>query len=277
MDLQQTLARVLVADLQPIKHSSYNQMFTGVSQLFGTTVFVKVFARQRQGKFEVERQVNQQLNDRVLTSWELSSGEWVLVMRNLKLKPLSELTSPILETMGATLRRFHDQVKLPPSQLAACDFDATARRITELATSSISAQLTGALGWFSQHYSDLRAECRQLPVVCLHGDVGKRNYRLVKGHVELIDFERCRHGYVQEDLQKLFYQDFAGNPAAIAAFQRGYGPTPTTPPLVMNWLRLQCCAGIFTYTQHFSAPQFEAVGRAILADVLTGIAGSSTE
>lgn len=46
-----TLTRLLQADLIPIAHVSFNEMYTGYSRRYDTVVFVKVFSPNHERKF----------------------------------------------------------------------------------------------------------------------------------------------------------------------------------------------------------------------------------
>lgn len=188
---------------------------------------MKVFAPERQGKFLTERAINLQLTDRVLTSCQLATGEWVLVMRDLQLTPLPKAFTPELaQTMGTVLARFHQTVRLPQAtRINALDFEGVADKVDQLATRPDYRQLVRLMTNFQQAAATIQAIFNRQSRVVLHGDVGRRNFQFVNGQLELIDFERAQIGYAQTDFQKLFYQDFAGQPALIAAFLTGYGPT----------------------------------------------------
>ncbi|VDH13210.1 Uncharacterised protein [Lactiplantibacillus plantarum] len=86
--LHKTLTRLLQADLIPIAHVSFNEMYTGYSRRYDTVVFVKVFSPNHERKFRTEQQVTAQLTDRVLASFQLASREWVLVLRDWQLTPV---------------------------------------------------------------------------------------------------------------------------------------------------------------------------------------------
>jgi len=266
---QNDLMAVLQATLRPIDHVSFNQMYTGHSRRWPEPIFVKVFAPERQGKFLTERAINLQLTDRVLTSCQLATGEWVLVMRDLQLTPLPKAFTPELaQTMGTVLARFHQTVRLPQAtRINALDFEGVADKVDQLATRPDYRQLVRLMTNFRQAAATIQAIFNRQSRVVLHGDVGRRNFQFVNGQLELIDFERAQIGYAQTDFQKLFYQDFSGQPALIAAFLTGYGPTGQLPDIAASWLSFVEAVGIFTYVQKLPDPQFEKVGQRLLAAI----------
>ncbi|BDZ31818.1 phosphotransferase [Lactiplantibacillus sp. WILCCON 0030] len=267
--LSHQLATQLQADLVPIVHPSFNRMFTGYSRRWQQVVFVKAFTPERRGKFEIERCVNQQLNDRVLTSWQGPAGEWILVMRDLSVTPLSTPITPALATqMGQVLAHFHQTVSLPvPKTLAVFDFADTEAKIARLPVTPLVGRLTALMSIFERQAGAIKTELGQTKLLGLHGDVSCRNYQFVEGKLQLIDFERAKMGYPQEELQKLFYQDFADQPACRSAFLAGYGALPILSPLTKGWLTFRTAVGIFCYVQAMPDPQFERVGQRMLQAV----------
>jgi len=265
MTLETTLETLLQADLSRIAHPSFNTMFTGFSRRWQCQLFAKVFASDRFGKFSTERTVNEQLNDRVLMSSQLATGEWVLVMRDLPMTPLSaELTPEVAQQMGAVLARFHRTVHLPattnqPSMVMA--------KIDSLRQTPAYPQLLRLQNLYESQLPVIETELRQVKPVVLHGDVGCRNYQLVNGSLVLIDFERAHLGVPQVDFQKLFYQDFAGDQSLQQAFLNGYGALPVLSSLTSSWLTFQSAVGILSYVQRLPDPEFERVAQRMLQTV----------
>lgn len=269
--LQDSLELALQAELQPIAHVSFNQMFTGFSQRYRTAVFVKVFAPHRKGKFVTELTVSQQLASRVLANWQLPSGEWVLVMRDWQLTSLPEVLTPaIVQQVGMVLRQYHQTVLLETDDknMPALDFTGAAARVKELRPSRRDETLQSSLQYFESHWATIKEMLVRQPVVSLHGDVGTRNFRFHDGQIILIDFERARRGYANEDFFKFFYEDLAGQTTLIQAFLKGYHADHQLPLLANDWLLFRCCIGIFFYVQQVPDAKFEAVGEAMLAKIV---------
>ncbi|WP_097037889.1 hypothetical protein [Lactiplantibacillus plantarum] len=136
--LHKTLTRLLQADLIPIAHVSFNEMYTGYSRRYDTVVFVKVFSPNHERKFRTEQQVTAQLTDRVLASFQLASREWVLVLRDWQLTPVpTTLTPALVYQMGQVVSRFHHAIQLPTTAdlMPVLDFDGMAARVERLKTS----------------------------------------------------------------------------------------------------------------------------------------------
>lgn len=268
--LHKTLTRLLQADLIPIAHVSFNQMYTGYSRRYDTVVFVKVFSPNHERKFRTEQQVTAQLTDRVLASFQLASREWVLVLRDWQLTPVpTTLTPALVYQMGQVVSRFHHAIQLPTTAdlMPVLDFDGMAARVERLKTSPHYDALVSLLPHFLDHRTMIITALAPQPVMTLHGDMGTRNFRYHHGQLVLIDFERARHGYALEDCLKFFFEDLQQSATLIQAFWAGYGTDLQIPPLVTQWLLLQCSTGIFTYVNQITDPRFEAVGTAMLAQV----------
>lgn len=238
-----------------------------MSARFKTRVFVKAWPNSRVAKFEMERAVNQQLNQRLLVSGPLVTGYLVLVLRDWQLTPLPTVMTPTLaRTLGQTLRQFHDQVTLPmPPRIAALDFERTANRLTRLRTSRWDAALTQLWQQLAPQQTRIEADLRRQPLVVCHGDVGVRNYFYHDQRLVLIDYERAQVNWPQTDFIKLWTQGFAGEPTLITAFQQGYGPVASITDTTQAWLWLQCAAGIFEYVRQIPEDKFTAVGERLLA------------
>lgn len=268
--LHKTLSTMLQADLIQITHVSFNQTYTGYSRYYGTVIFVKVFGPDRERKFRTEQQVTAQLTNRVLASFQLASHEWVLVLRDWQLTPVPTALTPMLVyQMGQVVAQFHHTVQLPttPDLMPVLDFDGMVARVERLKTSPYYGKLVSALQYFLDHRMMIRTALAQQPVVTLHGDMGTRNFRYHHGQLVLIDFERARRGYALEDCFKFFFEDLQQSSTLIQAFWAGYGTDLQIPPLVIQWLLLQCSTGIFTYVNQIADDRFEAVGTAMLAQV----------
>ncbi|MDV0430332.1 phosphotransferase [Lactiplantibacillus sp. DA1] len=268
--LHKTLTRLLQADLIPIAHVSFNEMYTGYSRRYDTVVFVKVFDPDRERKFRTEQQVTAQLTHRVLASFQLASHEWVLVLRDWQLTPVpTTLTPALVYQMGQAVSQFHHAIQLPttPDTMPVLDFDGMVARVERLKTSLHYGELVSALQYFFDHRMMIRTALAQQPVVTLHGDMGTRNFRYHHGRLVLIDFERARRGYALEDCLKFFFEALQQSSTLIQAFWAGYGTDLQIPPLVTQWLLFQCSTGIFTYVNQITDPRFEAVGTAMLAQV----------
>ncbi|WP_318765365.1 phosphotransferase [Lactiplantibacillus carotarum] len=264
----------LNAHLQVIDHPSFNQMFTGFSVKYQTAVFVKVFAATRVEKFAMERSVNQQLSDRVLTSWRLADGRAVLVMQDLDLTPLPALTPALVTQMGRTLCQFHQTVQLATGPVAPNDrFIRTADRLARLHECAGYPRWQRYYNWFMDYRVQLNSALLRQPVVSLHGDFGVRNCRYCDGRLILIDFERVKPGIAQEDVVKFFQQDLNGRSDLIQAFWNGYGASAVLDRLAVAWLDFDCALGIMTYVQQRPDPAFETVGQRLIGAVNRMVAG----
>jgi len=269
MTLETTLEMQLQADLVRLDHPSFNTMFTGFSRRWQCQLFVKVFAADRFGKFSTERTINEQLNDRVLMSSQLATGEWVLVMRDLSMTPLAaELTPELAQQMGSVLVHFHRTVQLPA---ATNQPSMVMTKIAGLRQTPAYPQLLKLQHLYESRQSVIEAELVQVKPVVLHGDVGCRNYQFINGSLGLIDFERAHLGVPQVDFQKLFYQDFAGEQSLQQAFLNGYGALPALSSLTSSWLTFQSAVGILSYVQRLPDPEFEQVAQRMLQTVIDQI------
>ena len=216
MTIEKILQEKLQADLTKITHESQNSTFVGDSAKFEQKIFVKVFAQA--GKFLTEKAVNEQLNTRVLNSFVIKqTQQFVLVMKDLAPSDIKEEINPDMAfDMGIELSQFHQKVK-PFSGIYLNNqlFEKAKFDISSLQNEEIKSRLLQVLALFTAQKADIAEDLTAHATTVLHGDVGLRNYKIVGGHLSLIDFERARMGVNYQDFIKLFYQDFRLNQKLI--------------------------------------------------------------
>ena len=219
METKEILQKKLKANLTQITHQSLNSTFFGYSEIYKQVIFVKVFAQA--GKFLTEKAVNQQLNTRVLDSFAVKQKQqFVLVMKDLAPSDIKEEITPDMAfDMGIELSKFHQKVK-PFSGIYLNNqlFEKAKFDISSLQNEEIKSRLLQALILFTEQKADIEEDLKAHATTVLHGDVGLRNYKIVAGHLRLIDFERARMGVNYQDFIKLFYQDFGLKKELIVSF-----------------------------------------------------------
>ncbi|WP_187156702.1 phosphotransferase [Lactobacillus melliventris] len=269
MTIEKLLQEKLQADLTKITHESQNSTFVGISAKFEQKIFVKVFAQA--GKFLTEKAVNEQLNTRVLDSFVVKqTQQFVLVMKDLAPSDIKEEINPDMAfNMGIELSHFHQKVK-PFSGIYQNNqlFNKAKRDIDNLNKPEIKNKLMKLLAQFTAERAGIEKDLTVHANTVLHGDVGLRNYKIVAGHLSLIDFERARMGVNCQDFIKLFYQDFGLNKELIISFVKGYekcGQKVAITPVTHAFLIFITAIGIMKYTEKIVDKPFEKIGEQMLA------------
>ena len=269
MIIEKFLQEKLQADLTKITHESQNSTFVGDSAKFKQKIFVKVFAQE--GKFLTEKAVNEQLNTRVLDSFAVKqTQQFVLVMKDLAPTDVKgQITSDLAFKMGIQLARFHQNVK-PFSGIYLNNrlFEKAKFDSNSLQNEEIKSRLLQVLALFTTRKADIAEDLKAHATTVLHGDVGLRNYKIVRGQLSLIDFERARMGVNYQDFIKLFYQDFRLNQKLIAFFINGYrkcGEEVAVTPLTQSFLIFITAIGIMKYTEKIADKPFKEIGEQMLA------------
>ena len=269
MTIEKFLQEKLQADLTKITHESQNSTFVGDSAKFKQKIFVKVFAQE--GKFLTEKAVNEQLNTRVLDSFVVKqTQQFVLVMKDLAPSDIKEEINPDMAfNMGIELSHFHQKVK-PFSGIYQNNqlFNKAKRDIDNLNKPEIKNKLLKLLAQFTAERAGIEKDLTVHANTVLHGDVGLRNYKIVAGHLSLIDFERARMGVNYQDFIKLFYQDFGLNKELIVSFVKGYekcGQKVAITPVTQAFLIFITAIGIMKYTEKIEDKPFEKIGKQMLA------------
>ena len=269
MTIEKILEEKLQAGLTKITHESQNSTFVGDSAKFEQKIFVKVFAQA--GKFLTEKAVNEQLNTRVLDSFVVKqTQQFVLVMKDLAPSDIKEEINPDMAfNMGIELSHFHQKVK-PFSGIYQNNqlFNKAKRDIDNLNKPEIKNKLLKLLAQFTAERAGIEKDLTVHANTVLHGDVGLRNYKIVAGHLSLIDFERARMGVNYQDFIKLFYQDFGLNKELIVSFVKGYekcGQKVAITPVTQAFLIFITAIGIMKYTEKIEDKPFEKIGKQIMA------------
>ena len=269
MTIEKIIQEKLQADLTKITHESQNSTFVGDSAKFKQKIFVKVFAQK--GKFLTEKAVNEQLNTRVLDTFVIKqTQQFVLVMKDLApIDIKEEITPDMAFDMGTQLARFHRNVK-PFSGIYLNNqlFEKAKSDSNSLQNEEIKSRLLQVLALFTAQKADIEKDLIAHATTVLHGDVGLRNYKIVAGHLRLIDFERARMGVNYQDFIKLFYQDFRLNQKLIASFINGYrkcGEEVVVTPLTQSFLIFITAIGIMKYTEKIADKPFKQIGEQMLA------------
>ena len=269
METKEILQKKLKANLTQITHQSLNSTFFGYSEIYKQVIFVKVFAQA--GKFLTEKAVNQQLNTRVLDSFAVKQKQqFVLVMKDLAPSDIKEEITPDMAfDMGIELSKFHQKVK-PFSGIYLNNqlFEKAKFDISSLQNEEIKSRLLQVLALFTAQKADIEKDLIAHATTVLHGDVGLRNYKIVAGHLRLIDFERARMGVNYQDFIKLFYQDFGLKKELIVSFVKGYekcGEKIAVTPVTQVFLIFITAIGIMKYTEKIEDKAFKEIGEQMLA------------
>ena len=281
MTIENILQEKLQAGLTKITHESQNSTFVGNSAKYEQKIFVKVFAQA--GKFLTEKAVNEQLNTRVLDSFVVKqTQQFVLVMKDLAPSDIKEEINPDMAfNMGIELSHFHQKVK-PFSGIYQNNqlFNKAKRDIDNLNKPEIKNKLLKLLAQFTAERADIEKDLAVHANTVLHGDVGLRNYKIVAGHLSLIDFERARMGVNYQDFIKLFYQDFGLNKELIVSFVKGYekcGEKIAVTPVTQVFLIFITAIGIMKYTEKIVDKPFEKIGEQMLATCSSFLNTGSSE
>ncbi|WP_232347610.1 MULTISPECIES: phosphotransferase [unclassified Lactobacillus] len=268
-ETKEILQKKLKANLTQITHQSLNSTFFGYSEIYKQVIFVKVFSQE--GKFLTEKTVNEQLNTRVLSSFVIKqTKQFVLVMKDLApIDIKEEITPDMAFDMGIELSQFHQKVK-PFSGIYLNNqlFEKAKFDISSLQNEEIKSRLLQALILFTEQKADIEEDLKAHANTVLHGDVGLRNYKIVAGHISLIDFERARMGVNYQDFIKLFYQDFGLNKELIVSFVKGYekcGQKIAVASVTQTFLIFITAIGIMKYTEKIVDKPFEKIGEQMLA------------
>ena len=269
METKEILQKKLKANLTQITHQSLNSTFFGYSEIYKQVIFVKVFAQA--GKFLTEKAVNQQLNTRVLDSFAVKQKQqFVLVMKDLAPSDIKEEITPDMAfDMGIELSHFHQKVK-PFSGIYLNNqfFEKAKSDSSSLQNEEIKSRLLQVLALFTAQKADIEKDLIAHATTVLHGDVGLRNYKIVAGHLRLIDFERARMGVNYQDFIKLFYQDFGLKKELIVSFVKGYekcGEKIAVTPVTQVFLIFITAIGIMKYTEKIEDKPFKEIGEQMLA------------
>ena len=269
METKEILQKKIKANLTQITHQSLNSTFFGYSEIYKQVIFVKVFSQE--GKFLTEKAVNEQLNTRVLSSFVIKqTQQFVLVMKDLApIDIKEEITPDMAFDMGIELSQFHQKVK-PFSGIYLNNqlFEKAKSDSNSLQNEEIKSRLLQVLALFTARKADIAADLTAHATTVLHGDVGLRNYKIVGGHLSLIDFERARMGVNYQDFIKLFYQDFRLNHGLITSFISGYqecGEEVVVTPLTQAFLIFITAIGIMKYTEKIVDEPFKEIGEQMLA------------
>ena len=269
METKEILQKKLKANLTQITHQSLNSTFFGYSEIYKQVIFVKVFAQA--GKFLTEKAVNQQLNTRVLDSFAVKqTQQFVLVMKDLApIDIKEEITPDMAFDMGIELSQFHQKVK-PFSGIYLNNqlFEKAKSDSNSLQNEEIKSRLLQVLALFTAQKADIEKDLMAHATTVLHGDVGLRNYKIVAGHLRLIDFERARMGVNYQDFIKLFYQDFGLKKELIVSFVKGYekcGEKIAVTPVTQVFLIFITAIGIMKYTEKIEDKPFKEIGEQMLA------------
>ena len=269
METKEILQKKLKANLTQITHQSLNSTFFGYSEIYKQVIFVKVFAQA--GKFLTEKAVNQQINTRVLDSFVVKqTQQFVLVMKDLAPTDVNgQITSDLAFKMGTQLARFHRNVK-PFSGIYLNNqlFEKAKSDSNSLQNEEIKSRLLQVLALFTAQKADIEKDLIAHATKVLHGDVGLRNYKIVAGHLRLIDFERARMGVNYQDFIKLFYQDFGLKKELIVSFVKGYekcGEKIAVTPVTQFFLIFITAIGIMKYTEKIVDEPFKEIGEQMLA------------
>ncbi|NUE98169.1 phosphotransferase [Lactobacillus melliventris] len=281
MTIENILQEKLQAGLTKITHESQNSTFVGNSAKYEQKIFVKVFAQA--GKFLTEKAVNEQLNTRVLDSFVVKqTQQFVLVMKDLAPSDIKEEITPDMAfNMGIELSHFHQKVK-PFSGIYLNNqlFNKAKRDIDNLNKPEIKNKLLKLLAQFTAERAGIEKDLAVHANTVLHGDVGLRNYKIVAGHLSLIDFERARMGVNFQDFIKLFYQDFGLNKELIVSFVKGYekcGEKIAVTPVTQVFLIFITAIGIMKYTEKIVDKPFEKIGEQMLATCTSFLNTGSSE
>ena len=269
METKEILQKKLKANLTHITHQSLNSTFFGYSEIYKQVIFVKVFAQA--GKFLTEKAVNQQLNTRVLDSFAVKqTQQFVLVMKDLAPTDVKgQITPDLAFKMGTQLACFHRNVK-PFSGIYLNNqlFEKAKSDSNSLQNEEIKSRLLQVLALFTAQKADIEKDLIAHATIVLHGDVGLRNYKIVAGHLRLIDFERARMGVNYQDFIKLFYQDFGLKKELIVSFVKGYekcGEKIAVTPVTQVFLIFITAIGIMKYTEKIEDKPFKEIGEQMLA------------
>ena len=269
METKEILQKKLKSNLTQITHHSLNSTFFGYSEIYKQVIFVKVFAQA--GKFLTEEAVNQQLNTRVLDSFAVKqTQQFVLVMKDLAPTDVKgQITPDLAFKMGTQLACFHRNVK-PFSGIYLNNqlFEKAKSDSNSLQNEELKSRLLQLLALFTAQKADIEKDLIAHATTVLHGDVGLRNYKIVAGHLRLIDFERARMGVNYQDFIKLFYQDFRLSQELITSFMSGYrkcGEEVAVTTLTQVFLIFITAIGIMKYTEKIEDKPFKEIGEQMLA------------
>lgn len=259
----------LQADLRLINHESLNNTFVGYSQLFQQSIFVKQFVKKQ--AYLTEKNVTNQLNDRVLTGFPLNDS-FILVLKDWSPKDIKQpINSKLAFEMGVVLGDFHLKVQpFPGIKVVKNQFDNYLAEINTFCESSYKKRLKELVNKFLPYKNEIQSELSAHSNYVLHGDVGIRNYKYIFGKLMLIDFEKARLGPVYQDFIKLFYQDFAMDDKLIQAFLKGYSTKNSDyqlSELTRKYLIFTTAIGIFNYTENIEDIAFRNIGEKMLETI----------
>ena len=189
----------------------------------------------------------------------------VLVLSAVPGEAYSNLPPELHQQAGALLRRFHDVEFLSPWT----DFAAEKRAELE----RWAARADGLLE--PREVDFVRSEVRGFerlpapPRVPCHLDYSPRNWLIADSTVYIIDFERARPEIWINDVGRLYFGDWQGNPALREAFWDGYGRMPAADDLALliGGYALTAMSTIIWAHEH-NDQAFEGWGRELLAGLM---------
>lgn len=273
MNIIRILNNRLNSNLTPTNHESFNSTFFGNSNKYNRNVFVKVF--DSVNKFNTENLITQQLSDRVLETFKINDDglKYVLVMNDLKPIDL-ENTVSIHQAyeMGIVLAKFHNIVQ-PFNGMKEENsyFSKISEDINKLGNVTQKYKLTSLLKEFSNLQPLIENDLNEHSNTVLHGDVGIRNFKIINGALNLIDYERARLGPNYQDFIKLFFQDFKLNNSLISSFLKGYESTSIHTVQLKSWTQqfiiFATAVGIMKYTEKIKDEPFKKIGMQMLESV----------
>lgn len=273
MNIIRILNKRLNSNLTPTNHESFNSTFFGNSNKYNHNVFVKVF--DSVNKFNTEKLITQQLSDRVLETFKINDDglKYVLVMNDLNPIDLKNTVSiHQAYEMGIVLAKFHNTVK-PFNGIKEENsyFSKISEDINKLENRTQKYKLTSLLKEFSNLQPLIENDLNENSNIVLHGDVGIRNFKIINGSLNLIDYERARLGPNYQDFIKLFFQDFKLNNSLISSFLKGYGSTSIHTFQLKSWtqqfLIFSTAIGIMKYTEKIKDEPFKKIGMQMLESV----------
>lgn len=275
MDLNTTIANNFGMNVKEIEHESLNRTYVGYSSKYQQKVFLKLYRKVNHTKFVVEREVNQQLNDRYIGEFQLDEKItdfiYGLVLKDINPQNIDFRgdDSQIVFELGLQLGRFHKTVMPFDGLPSIVDLtDVVTEGIQQVHIVETRMALEQLQRDFMKTYPHIMQKTSSHSVV-LHGDVGVRNFKIVASDLSFIDFERAKKGVPYLDFVKLFYQDFKLDNGLMDSFKKGY-ETVASLAEIPEHLRWYCvfytAIGIIKYTERVDDKLFQMLGETMLSD-----------